>query len=245
MKRILFGLLLVPAAAASAADLRLFFSVDDPVGPGHAPLPAPASGGVMSAAASPGMPLLSPSELSTQAIPQLPATGGRLHLWGTGSLGDPDPYVWNGIGIQVTFSGAAQVSAGGGLNVTSPTSFQRWETGSDFNPVGTPSRWNFIAVTRSGLQLPAMNDGWDNGSDAVYLGYIDLVGDGQRNEVYLSADSAGISRQGGNSHDDHVYFGWLPDNDFPPYQSPEAIIVPEPASLFALFAGGLFIKRRR
>ncbi|MBL8877930.1 MAG: PEP-CTERM sorting domain-containing protein [Phycisphaerales bacterium] len=193
-----------------------------------------------------GVPLLSPPELALQAIPYLPVDGGRLHLWGTGSLGTPDPFVWNGIGIRVAIEGPGQVTAGGGLNVTSPVSARRWETGSDFDPTGSPARWNFISVTRAGLQLPARNDGWDNGLDAVYLGYIDLAGNGGYSQIFLSEDDAGISRQGGSPTEDHVYFGWGNEpRDFPPYWLPDAVIVPEPASALLLAASGLVLARRR
>lgn len=243
MKSIVPWIVLWCAGVSNAADLRLFFSANDPVGGGHAPLPNPASNGAINVTATPGIPLLSPPELATQTIAELPSAGGRLHLWGTGSLGITDPYVWNGIGVRVAIEGSAQVVAGGGLNVVAPPSSRRWETGSDFNPTGSPVRWNFISVTRAGLQLPTADDGWDNGFDAVYLGYIDLIGNSGYSRIFMSEDDAGISRQGG-SPTDNVYFGWLPDTDFPPYQQPEAVVVPEPGVLTLLCVCCMISRKR-
>lgn len=256
MKRILATLvgLSMLAGAASAANLRLFFSADNPVGGGHNPLPAPAGNGAMNVAAQAGNPLLTPSELGSQSNASLPQGGGRLHLWGTGDQGDPDPNVWNGIGVRIQIAGGAGVSitGGGGLNVTSPTTLRRWETGSDFNPVGD-SRYNFIAVTRAGLNLPALDDGWDNGSNAVYLGYIDLSANtGATNaEVRLVVDNAGISRQGGNVNEDLIFFGFgdpgLRGDAFgQASRDADAIVapIPEPASMLLVGLAALALRRR-
>lgn len=256
MKRILATLvgLSMLAGAASAANLRLFFSPDNPVGGGHNPLPAPAGNGAMNVAAQAGNPLLSPSELGSQTNPTLPAAGGRLHIWGTGDLGDPDPNVWNGIGIRIQISGGAGVviTGGGGLNVTSPTTLRRWETGSDFNPVGD-SRYNFIAVTRAGLNLPPLDDGWDNGSNAVYMGYIDLSGNTgtEAAEVRFVVDTAGITRQGGSPNVDRVFFGWgdpalRGDNFLQASRDADAFVapIPEPASMLLVGLAALALRRR-
>lgn len=257
MKRILATLagLSMLAGAASAADLRLFFSTDNPVGGGHPALPAPGSNGAMNVAAAAGNNLLTPGELGSQTNPALAAAGGRLHLWGTGTLGDPDPNVWNGIGVQIAITGGAGVgiTAGGGLNVTSPTTFRRWETGSDFDPTGSPARFNFIAVTRAGLNLPPLGDGWDNGDNAVYLGYIDLSGNtGATNaEIRLTVDAAGISRQGGDVANDRVFFGFgdagLRGDAFGQGSSvADATVtaVPEPASMLLVGLAALALRRR-
>lgn len=235
------------AAAASAANLRIFLSASEPVGNGHPALPSPDGNGAMNVAAASGNPLLSPDELNTQVNPDGGLLGSRMHIWATGDLGDPDPNVWNGIAFQIQINGSAQIVGGGGLNVTSPTIFRRWETGSDLNPLGTPARFNFIAVTRAGLNLPPLGDGWDNGANAVYLGYLDFgPGDG---ELFLSVDAAGISRQGGGPDTDRVFFGWgdepLRGDDFGQISRvPDAVFTPEPASAFLLLCGFAVLRRR-
>jgi len=257
MKRILATLagLSMLAGAASAANLRLFFSTDDPIDVGHNPLPVPAANGAMNVAAQTSNALASPSELASSSNAALTPAGGRLHLWGTGDLGDPDPNVWNGIGVRIGITGGAGVgiTAGGGLNVTSPTTLRRWETGSDFNPTGSPARYNFIAVTRAGLNLPPLGDGWDNGSNAVYLGYIDLSGNtgATAAEVRLSVDDAGISRQGGDVNVDRVFFGFgdagLRGDAFGQSSTgADATVaaVPEPASMLLVGLAALALRRR-
>ncbi|MBL8877932.1 MAG: PEP-CTERM sorting domain-containing protein [Phycisphaerales bacterium] len=243
------------AGAASAANLRLFFSAGDPVGPGHNPLPVPAANGAMNVAAQAAVPLLTPGELGSSTNPALTPAGGRLHLWGTGDLGDPDPNVWNGIGVRIAISGGAGVgiTAGGGLNVTGPTTARRWETGSDFNPTGSPARYNFIAVTRAGLQLPALTDGWGNNDNAVYLGYIDLSGNtgATAAEVRLVVDDAGISRQSGDVTTDRVFFGFGDDGlrgdafgQSSTVADATVAAVPEPASMLLVGLAALALRRR-
>ncbi|MBL8877931.1 MAG: hypothetical protein JNG88_02330 [Phycisphaerales bacterium] len=245
------GFVLVIEAAscpAYAADLRLFFSLDDAMGDGHPIMPGPsAENGVIEVPACSGVPMHTPSELHTHAIPDGGAGGSRLYFWGTGELGDPDPNIWNGIGIRFAIEGTAQVVGGGSLNVISPPSSLRWDTASDFDPRGTPSRVNLIATTRVGLQLPAFVDGWGNNDNAVFLGYLE-IGPGM-GSMYFEVDEAGISRRNGNQESDRVFFGWGDD----PVSGrgagrrsalPDAVFTPEPAGVFVLTCGLLAFARR-
>ncbi|MGE0480738.1 MAG: hypothetical protein AB7Q17_09725 [Phycisphaerae bacterium] len=242
MKKFLIVLagLALTTGAANAADLRLFFSSDDPfAGTGRTPPTLP--GNVAGAA---GMALNSP----TVSNPVLTNAGGRLHMWGTGTLGDPDPNVWNGVAINIVIAGPATITGGGGLNITSPTLLRRWETGSDL----TPPTFNFIAVTRAGLQLPPIGDGFDDGADSVYLGYVDVIGGGAgASELRFQVGNAGISRSGGDVNTDMVFFG--ADNqglrgDAFGQTSTEADAtiqaIPEPAGLLLLGLAGLALRRR-
>lgn len=259
MRKCLGGYVLITVLlnfTASAADLRLFFSTQDPVGGGHPALPIIVAPGPLNVAAAAGNSLLTPPELSSGQNPVVTEEGTQLHLWATGTLGDSDPHIWNGIGIRIEIDGPATLSFGGGLNVISPTTFRRWESGSDFNPMadfpsGAPANFNFVAVTRQGLSLPPLNDGWDNGENAVYLGYLNFDSNAGRSEIRLAVDNSGISRQGGDVENDQVYFGFgdepLRGNDFgQSSRLADAIILPEPTSIgLALIVTMSIVRRRR
>lgn len=234
---VLAGLALT-AGAAQAANLTLFFSSDDPfAGTGRVSPTLP--GGVAVAAAA--TPLNSP----TVGNPSVP--GGRLHMWVTGNPGDPDPNVWNGIAFNVVISGPATITGGGGLNITSgsPTFIRRWETGSDL----TPPTFNFVAVTRTGAQFPPLVDGWDDGVDAVYMGYLDFAANNGTSEVKFQVGNSGITRAGGSPTVDDVNFGAgdaaLRGNQFGEVSTlADATITPEPTSLLLLGLAGLALRRR-
>lgn len=234
------------AAAAVAEDVRLFFSTDDPIGAGHPPLPVPAGNGAMNVAAATGNPLRTPPEFTERRNAELPPGVGRLHLW---LMGDPEiDNVWNRINVDVRISGPATIRGGGGLNVTTPTQYRRWETLSDFNPNGNPARWDFIAALGAGARMPPLYDGWDSGIDAVYLGYIDVDDHGARSEIRLALGPSGITRRSGGVGS--VAFGWgddpLQTNQFGASTTIADAIVgaPEPATV-AMFVGvGMMISRR-
>ncbi|MGE0481007.1 MAG: hypothetical protein AB7Q17_11100 [Phycisphaerae bacterium] len=225
---------LAVAGAAQAAELHLVFSAEDPfAGTGRT---APALPGDV--AAVPG------SGLNTPPVTNPTIPGGRLWVWGGGTPGDTTPNVWNGIAVNVVINGAATIVGGGMLNVTSPTEFRRWETGSDL----TSPTFNLVAVTRRGLQLPAARDGFDDGSAWVLLGYLDFAANGGVSDVRFQVGAAGISRQDGSPSDclrfgadDDCFPGPVPGN-----QLPDAFVVPEPAGAVLLIgAFAMSLRRRR
>lgn len=237
------------------ADIRLFFSAHDPIGVGHNPFPIIIAPGPTNVPAQSGNPLLSPPELVTHENPILGDGAFRLHLWVTGTLGDPDPYVWNEIAIRLQIDGPAEIAFGSGLNVTSPTPMRRWDSDSDMNPMpnspaGAPANLHFTAVARQGSQLPPLSDGWDNGSTAVYLGWFDFFSHGARSELRLAIDNGGISRRNGDVNTDQIYFGWgddaLPGDAIgEASRLPDAMIVPEPVGAAILAGASLLLARRR
>lgn len=224
---------LAVGGAAQAAELHLIFSADDPfAGTGRTAPVLPAD-----LAAVPGGGLNTPP-VTNPIIP-----GGRLWVWGGGTPGDTTPNVWNGIAVNIAINGPATIVGGGMLNVTSPTEFRRWETGSDL----TPPTLNMVAVTRRGLELPAARDGFDDGSAWVLLGYLDFAANGGVSDVRFQVGSAGISRQDGSPSDclrfgadDDCFPGPIPGN-----QLPDAFVVPEPASAGLLIAALAMTMRRR
>ncbi|MBL8877929.1 MAG: PEP-CTERM sorting domain-containing protein [Phycisphaerales bacterium] len=245
---LLIGVVVLLTGIAQSADLRLFFSVDDPIGTGHPGLPAPnGTTGAINVVAAPGNPLLSPTELQTQTLALAFGldTTHRFHVWATGTLGEFDPHVWDGIALTFAIEGPATVVGAGMLNVTSPPSSRRWQSNSDFD--ARNGNVNFQGVVTAGVQLPAANDGWSNGSEAVYLGYLDVAGNGGASELYIQPGTSGVTRRNGNQQEDNVYFGWdgPEPNDFPPYWLPDARIVPEPGGAALLGLGAALAFGRR
>lgn len=259
------------AGAASAANLRLYFSLDNPISAGHAALPAitnPAH--VMNAAASApgtGLNLNVPSEKGTATNPCYELAPGqtsaiaRFHLWakaeqGADNDGDgvPDTNKWNGIALGISIGGGGVLSDWVSLNTT-PATRRRWQTNSDFDGRTTSgSNINLVAVTTFGAQGPALDDGWDSGdgffegNGDVYLGYVEVTG-GAGTEVRLTVGTAGITREGGSPAADDVNFGWgdpsVRGNQFGTASvDADACIVPEPASLVLLGLGALALRRR-
>lgn len=261
------------AGAASAANLRLYFSLDNPIPAGHAALPAPnATTNALNVARVIGFPLNVPGEKGTATNPcyelatgQTSATA-RFHLWakpdfGPDNDGDgiPDTNRWNGIALGIQISGGGSLSNWAGLNVNTPSAARRWQTNSDFD--GRDGGVNFVGVTTTGAQGPALGDGWDtgegydvdgdgvvDGNADIYLGYIEVTG-GFGTEVRLTVGSAGITREGGTPADDSVNFGWgdaaVRGNQFGSASvDADACITPEPASLVLLGLGALALRRR-
>lgn len=248
MRNLSSVLALLVSGTAVAADLRLFFSTDDPLGSQHPPMPPPhAATNAINVTAQPGMPLESPEELTTQV--SAVAIGlnevHRLHLWGTGSLGEPVPNIWDGIALRFVIDGPGAIVGGGMLNVTSPTSSRRWQSNSDFSVM--EGNVNLQGVVTAGLQLPVSGDGWDNGLDAVYLGYLDITGNGGMSDVFIQPGTSGITRRDGSQNEDNVYFGWdgPEPSDFPPFWLPDARIIPEPSGLALATIGLMLVVRGR
>lgn len=228
------------APASPGCVLQLFFSSADPfAGTGRtAPsLPGNVAGVVGSTLNTP--------PLSNPAI-----DSGRLWIWGAGTLGDPDPSVWNGISVGVLIDGPAAITGGGMLNITSPSVLRRWETGSDL----TPPTFNLIAVTRNGLQLPPVDDGFGDRVANVLLGYLDFEANGGASTVWFQVGTSGISGDCGGVSQPFVRFGVgdesLRGDDFGRTSTlPDAYIgVVEPSSAMLVLAGaaalGHAVRRR-
>ncbi|MBL8879633.1 MAG: hypothetical protein JNG88_10990 [Phycisphaerales bacterium] len=233
--------------------LRLFFSLDNPVSAGHQPIPAPSGNHAANVVASPGNPLLSPSQLTTEQNIVAPTAIGihRYHLWANGSWrGEDRPSQWWALPLGFQIDGPAQIVNGAVLNITNPAGWRRWETtsGADFDPTGAPADWNLYAISRTGVVFPPLNDGWDNAVNAVYLGYLDIQGNGGYSELRLVVGQSGIARHGGNSDDDPIYFGFsdapLRGNDYGEVTVLPEIIIPEPNGAYA-FVLCLAVSRRR
>ncbi|MGE0479660.1 MAG: hypothetical protein AB7Q17_04215 [Phycisphaerae bacterium] len=210
----------VASTWAQIPELRLFFSAEDPltpIGRETPSLPGNVDG-------SPG-----------NALPTPPVTNpviefGRLWIWGTGNLGNPDPHEWRELSFNVLVNGPATIVGGGMLNITSPSIYRRWETGSDF----TPPTFDLISVTRVGLRLPPANDGWDDGRSMVLLGYMDFAANAGASAVRFQVGNHGFDCQCHPWWTYRIYFGvgddWLDESAFGQTTPiPEAWIgVPEP-----------------
>lgn len=256
------------AGAASAANLRLYFSLDNPIPGGHTALPAPnGTTNALNVTRAIGARLNVPGEKGTATNPcyelapgQTSATA-RFHLWAkpeidpTDDDGDGLPdntNRWNGIALGIQISGGGSLSDWAGLNVSAPSAARRWQTNSDFD--GRDGGVNFVGVTTTGAQGPALDDGWDtgpglgDGNGDIYLGYVDVTG-GYGTEVRLTVGSAGITREGGSPATDDINFGWgdgaVRGNQFGSASvDADACITPEPASLVLLGLGALALRRR-
>jgi hypothetical protein len=252
------------AGAASAANLRLYFSLDNPIPAGHAPLPAPAADGPSNGHAlvvsrSIGARLNVPSEKGTATNPCYELAPGqtsgtaRFHLWAkVEPRDDGESNRWNGIALGINITGGGVLTEWTGLNVNAPSTARRWQTNSDFD--GRNGTVNFVGVTTTGAQGPALDDGWDTGpsydggNDDVYMGYLEVTG-GAGTEIFLTVGTAGITREGGSPQVDDVNFGWgdgsVRGNQFGAASAlADACITPEPASLLLIGLGALALRRR-
>lgn len=174
-------------------------------------------------------------------------TSGRLLIWATGTIGDPDANVWNGIAVNVLINGPAIITGGGSFNVrrTAAPAYRRWETGSDF----TQPTFNLIAVQGAGISFPVAADGFDNGTEKALLGYLDFASNGAASEVRFQIGNGGISQVPGNIA--FIIFGddtqILRGNQFGATSIlPDAYIgVPEPAGHILLVLMLSVVLRRR
>lgn len=189
-----------------------------------------------------------PPEWTTQT--NLVSTAGTpVYLWARLTLGER----WVGIGMvydQDITAGMMENPSWGFGGAT-----KRWETGSDFDPVGPafvfPSgppnnHIVLVAVAMPGLGGDANDPGYvvEGGTHLHYrVGWLTPAALPMRMGIGL----AGIARSGGTAGGDLVFFGFgdagLPNNTFHGFSAlPD--IVPEPASLMLLGLAALALRRR-
>ncbi|MGE0479661.1 MAG: hypothetical protein AB7Q17_04220 [Phycisphaerae bacterium] len=228
------ALLLGGAPAAHGGTdclIQLFFSAADPFeGTGRTPPVLP--GNVVGMAGS---------RLNTPPLTNPAIDSGRLWIWATGPPGNPEPHNFDQLALVVSADGPATITGGGMLIITSPTPLRRWETGSDL----TPPSFNLIAVTRAGVQLPPLGDGWDDGVASVLLGYLDFEANGGVSTVWFQVGSSGIDADCAHPGPAYVRFGVGDDRlrgwDFGQRSAhPDAYIgVPEPGGIAPTSCGAL------
>ena len=172
--------------------------------------------------------------------------GEKVWVWGTITQGD----IWNGINMQWSHT----VGSGSMYNPSFGTPKKyRWQTSSDFDPVGAPgggNSVNLVAVDALGL----------GGDDRDPLQYLDpggvlwhfLVGEmafSEPGDVFFEAGGGGITLKGGTTREE-VYFGR--GDPFIYNNAPKGTrttlkdltVIPEPASLLLVGLAGLFLRRR-